>query len=214
MKQVVKIKCPVCQTPATQEVETRINTTLQPKLKQDLLNSKLQHFECSECGTRRQIETNLLYHDPENKYMIFLVPNLNNKRDQLGDLLENAARDEKVDLSSYELRIVTHHADLIEKIQLFDNNYNDREVEIVKLLTDGLFAKEKPNEDVKARYFYMKDQTPKIMYITSSDQLLVDFSESLLTFAKDKYSKVVASSEKGQFHLINAEWAAHTLSSH
>ena len=213
MKQVVKIKCPVCQAPATQEVETRINTTLQPKLKKELLNGQLQHFECSECGARRQIETDLLYHDPEKKYIVFLVPNLKNKRDQLGDLLENVARDEKVDLSNYELRIVTHHADLIEKIQLFENNYNDREVEIVKLLTDGLFAKEKPNEEVKSRFFYMKNDIPKIMYITPNDQLLVDFSDSLLTFAKDKYSKVIATTEKGQFHLINAEWAAHTLSS-
>ena len=50
--------------------------------------------------------------------MVFLVPNLKNKQDQLSTLLENVTRDEKVDLSDYELRIVTHHADLIEKIQI------------------------------------------------------------------------------------------------
>ena len=33
MKQVVKIKCPVCETPAPQEVETRVNSKLQPNLK-------------------------------------------------------------------------------------------------------------------------------------------------------------------------------------
>lgn len=212
MKQVVKIKCPVCQTPATQEVETRVNTAVQPHLKDELLNGTLQYFECSECGARRQIETDFLYHDPKNKFMVFLIPNLKNKQDQLSSLLENVARDENVDLSQYELRIVTHHADLIEKIQLFDHGYNDREVEIVKLLTDGLFAKEKPGEIVKARYFYLKGKEPKIMYITGKEQLLVDFSDSLLTFAQDKYKKVTSTTEKGQFHLINAEWAAHALS--
>ncbi|MBZ6526938.1 CpXC domain-containing protein [Aerococcaceae bacterium DSM 111021] len=212
MKQVVKIKCPVCQTPASQEVETRVNSILQPNLKKDLLNGQLQFFECSDCGARRQIETDFLYHDPKNKFMVFLIPNLRKKQDQLSTLLENVARDEKVNLSDYELRIVTHHPDLVEKIQLFDNGYNDREVEIVKLLTDGLFAKERPNEEVKSRFFYMKNKEPKIMYITANEQLLVDFSDNLHTFAKDKYKKVVSTSEKGQFHLINAEWAAHALS--
>ncbi|XJS10183.1 CpXC domain-containing protein [Aerococcaceae bacterium WGS1372] len=212
MKQVVKLNCPVCQTPTTQEVETRINTDLQPKLKDELLSGHLQQFECQECGARRQIETNFLYHDPQKKYMIYLIPNLKNKRDQVSQLLENVAHDEKVDLSNYELRIVTHHPDLIEKVQLFDLNYNDKEVEIVKLLTDGLFAKEKSEEIVKARYFYLKDNQPKIMYITEKEQLLVDFSDSLLKFASDKYSKTVSSEGKGQFHLINAEWAAHALS--
>lgn len=212
MKQVVKLNCPVCQTPTTQEVETRINTAMQPKLKEKLLSGELQQFECSECGARRQIETNFIYHDPNNKFMVYLIPNLKSKKDQLGQLLENVARDENVDLSRYELRIVSHHPDLIEKIQLFDLSYNDKEVEIVKLLTDGLFAKEKPNESVKARYFYLKDNQPKIMYITEKDQLLVDFSDSLLKFASDKYNKIVSSEGKGQFHLINAEWAAHALS--
>lgn len=213
MKQVVKIKCPVCETPASQEVETRVNSKLQPNLKKDLLNGQLQYFECGNCGARRQIETEFLYHDPIKKFMIFLVPNLKNKQNQLSTLLENVTRDEKVDLSDYELRIVMHHADLIEKIQLFDHQYNDCEVEIVKLLTDGLFAKERPNEDVKSRFFYMKDGVPKIMYITAKEQLLVDFSDNLLKFAKDKYKKIVNTTDTGQFHLINAEWAAHALSS-
>lgn len=214
MKQVVKLNCPVCQTPTTQEVETRINTALQPKLKKELLSGELQQFECSECGAKRQIETNFLYHDPDKKFMVFLIPNLKNKKDQLSNLLENVARDENVDLSRYELRIVTHHPDLIEKIQLFDLDYNDKEVEIVKLLTDGLFAKERPSEVVRSRYFYVKDKQPKIMYITEKEQLLVDFSDSLLSFASDKYKKTVTSEGKGQFHLINAEWAAHALTEH
>ena len=212
MKQVIKLNCPVCQTPTTQEVETRINIALQPKLKNELLSGNLQRFECQECGARRQIETNFLYHDPQKKFIIYLIPNLKNKKDQVEQLLDNVSRDEKVDLSSYDLRIVTHHPDLIEKIQLFDLGYNDKEVEIVKLLTDGLFAKEKPQEVVKARYFYIKDVQAKIMYLTEKEQLLVDFSDSLLTFASDKYNRLVSSEEKGQFHLINAEWAAHALS--
>lgn len=212
MKQVIKLNCPVCQTPTTQEVETRINIALQPQLKKELLSGNLQRFECQECGARRQMETNFLYHDPQKKFIIYLIPNLKNKQDQVQQLLDNVSRDEQVDLSHYDLRIVTHHPDLIEKIQLFDLGYNDKEVEIVKLLTDGLFAKEKPEEIVRARYFYLKDGQAKIMYLTEKEQLLVDFSDSLLKFASDKYKRLVSSEEKGQFHLINAEWAAHALS--
>lgn len=213
MKQAVNVNCPVCQTSAIQEVETSINAQTEPKLKKELLDGTLQRFECAHCGAKRQIETQFLYHDPVKKFMVFLLPNFSQREEQLTDILEGIKRDHHVNYDQYELRIVVRQADLVEKIQLFDLNYNDREVEIVKLLTDGLFAKEKPDAQVKARYFYLKNGIPKIIYLTDKDQLLVDFNQSLLDFARDKYKKVVSKPAKGEFHLINAEWAAHALSS-
>lgn len=212
MKQAIKLNCPVCDTPSTQDVETRLNTSQQPHLKKALLEGRLHQFECLNCGAKRHIESNFLYHDPTNKFMVFVIPGLKKKKDQIGQLLENISRDEKVDTSAYELRLVSRNAELIEKIQLFELNYNDREVEIVKLLTDGLFAKERPDDKVRARFFYVKDKQHKIMYLTEKDQLLVDFNQSLLDFARDKYKNVVSKPSKGEFHIIDTEWAAMALS--
>lgn len=211
MKQAIKLNCPVCEASSTQEVETRLNTSQQPQLKKDLLQGRLHQFECSNCGAKRHIETHFLYHDPSKKFMIFVIPNLRKKKDQIPALLENISREEKVDLSDYELRLVGRNAELIEKIQLFDLGYNDREVEIVKLLTDGLFAKERPEDTVQARFFYVKDGQHKIMYLTEKEQLLVDFNQSLLDFARDKYKNVVSKPAKGEFHLVDTEWAAMAL---
>ena len=191
-----------------------MNAKLQPNLKKDLLNGQLQYFECSNCGARRQIETEFLYHDPIKKFMVFLVPNLKNKQNQLSTLLENVTRDEKVDLSDYELRIVTHHADLIEKIQLFEHHYNDREVEIVKLLTDGLFAKERPNEEgsEEINFFNIRRRWRTKIIHYGWRTTFCWFSDNSLKFAKTNIRRV-NTTETGQFHLINAEWAAHALSS-
>lgn len=211
MKQTVKIKCPVCGTEVNREVETRINTRQQPQLKKALLNGSLQQFECANCGAKRQIQSELLYHDPDKHYMIFNIPNLKKRKNQVEAMIDGIVSDENVDVSDYDLRLVSHLPDLVEKTQLFDLNYDDREVEIVKLLTDGLFAKDRPNDKVLSRYFYIYEGQAKIMYITEKEQLLVDFSDKLLDFAKGKFKKISTKPGKGEFHLINAEWAAHAL---
>lgn len=212
MRQNVKIKCPVCETEINREVETRINTQKNPELKRALLTGSLQQFECAECGAKRQIQSELLYHDPNKKYMIFNIPNLNKRNEQAEIMVNNAIKEEGVDVSDYTLRMVAHFPDLVEKTQLFDLGYDDREVEIVKLLTDGLFAKDRPDHKVLSRYFYMYQGEPKIMYITDKEQLLVDFSDKLLNFAQEKFRKISNKPEKGLFHIVNAEWVAHSLS--
>ena len=116
------------------------------------------------------------------------------------------------DTTDYTLRLVGLYPELIEKSQIFDHGYDDRVVEIVKLLTDGLFAKDRPNDKVVARYFFMHEGEPKIMYITDKDQILVDFNENLLKFSQEKFDKINPKPGQGHFHLVNAEWAAHALS--
>lgn len=207
MTQTVTLACPVCQAKASREIHTAVNTRLHPELKGQLLAGSLLNFECDTCGAKRHLETEMLYHDPDKHLLFYLAPNFKEKREEIITRLEAIRAQLPVSLDDYHLRIVNQQADLIEKIQIFDEQLDDQAVELVKILTDGLFAKEKPDALVKARYFYLHNGERKVLYITESEQLFVDFHVSLLTFVKDKFAKALNNQHLGQYIVVNQGWA-------
>lgn len=207
MTQTIKLACPVCQAEVKRELSTAINTRIHPELKEELLAGRLLSFTCDECGAKRQIETQMLYHDPDNRLLFYLAPNFTTHHEEVMTFLEDIRTKLPVSLDDYKLRIVLRAADLVEKVQLFDQDFDDQEIELVKLLTDGLFAKEKPDAIVNARYFYLKEDEPKILYLTSDDQLLVDFHHTLLEFVRNKFRKALNKDYLGQFITVNQKWA-------
>lgn len=207
MTQAVTLTCPVCQTEAKRNIHTAINARTQPDLKEQLIAGTLLNFECDTCGAKRHLEVETLYHDPSLKLVVFLAPKINETREETLNRLEALRAQLPVSLDDYHLRIVNRQADLIEKIQIFDQTFNDQAIELVKLLTDGLFAKEKPDAVVKARYFYQHEGVTKLLYITETEQLFVDFHESLLKFVEEKFAKALKDEYLGQFIVVNQGWA-------
>ncbi|MGO4929313.1 CpXC domain-containing protein [Fundicoccus sp. Sow4_D5] len=207
MTQPVTLACPVCQTEAKRNIHTAINANTHPELKEQLIAGTLLNFECDTCGAKRHLEVETLYHDPNLKLVVFLAPKISEAREDTLNRLETLRAKLPVSLDDYRLRIVNRQADLIEKIQIFDEGFNDQSIELVKILTDGLFAKEKPEAVVKARYFYQHEATTKLLYITEDEQLFVDFHDSLLTFVEEKFAKALKEEYLGQFIVVNQGWA-------
>lgn len=214
MAQTLNLTCPVCNHQNKMKVNAAINAKTQPKLKKELLEGKNFLFECDQCGAKRVINYQMLYHDPDHRLLIYLAPDYVKNKEQTLEILDDLKQKQAVSLDDYHLRIVLSGAELLEKIQIFDNQYKDIEVELVKLLTDGIFSKEKPDEQVKGRYFYMDPNTQKakIMYTTDKEQLLVDFHETLLDFVQNKFKKDLEDNRKGDFQLINYNWAIQIAS--
>lgn len=211
MPQNIHIECPVCQTKAVRSVEIAINTRLNPQLKTALLDGSLLAFECENCGSKRQIETQLMYHDPDQEVLIYLAPDYNQKREAITKGLYDVMKKENIPIDNYHLRIVTSVPLLVEKIQIFDFGVNDQEMEVVKLLTDGLFAKQEPDQQVLNRFFYIKDNEPKFLYVTENNQLLVDYHPSLNVFIKEKFGKYLTDDFRGQFVTVNHQWATNIV---
>ncbi|AXY26433.1 hypothetical protein CL176_10755 [Suicoccus acidiformans] len=211
MKETLTVTCPVCHETSEFTWTGRINAVSDPELKLDLLDGELFKFVCPTCGATRQLENHFLYHDPTQALMVFLAPQLNERRENYERILSQILTESDLNLDSYSLRLVTSIPDLIEKIQIFDQGYNDQVIEIVKLLTDGLFAKEKPDVKVKQRHYYKQGSKEHILYVTPEGQLLVDFHDSLVSFAENKYKKAVRQDHAGRFVLVDANWAANLL---
>lgn len=206
-----QLQCPVCEETSQRDIPFYINTQLHPHLVQALLANELYLFICPNCGAKRQIEIQMVYHDPIDQTLILVLPGVTRDIDNSEAYLQRLLPDKSLNLDNYRLRIVPNMAGLIEKIQIFDFGLNDKVVEIVKLLSDGLLAQEHPDHKVQARFFYTQKDQPKLLYITDKGQFIADFNDSLVDFADDKYKKLNEPEALGEFQMIDGNWAIQML---
>jgi translation initiation factor 2 beta subunit (eIF-2beta)/eIF-5 len=68
------IECPQCQHSQIVGAYSSINVKLDPELKKQFLEQKLNLFKCEECGLEQPISTDLMYHDMENAFVVYLIP--------------------------------------------------------------------------------------------------------------------------------------------
>jgi hypothetical protein len=106
-----------------------VNVSLNSDYKERLINGELTIFTCHKCEYQVEMVYPILYHDMENKLMIYLDPDgqldlngLGNKQFLFGTLLKD----------SYRYRIVSTREELVEKILIFDDNLDDRPFELFK----------------------------------------------------------------------------------
>lgn len=212
MNEAIKLTCPVCQQESNQMLHLALNTQTHPQLKKKLLDGSLLTFECDYCGAKRRMTVPFLYHDPNNQYLFYLSPHYTDRKDEVKAKLQEILQDFPLSLENYEMRLITDPSSLIEKIQLFDMGYHDTEIELVKMLTDGLFTQENPDLTIQSRYFYLNDkQEANFIYFANNQQYLVNFNDKLLIFIRDKFKKTLSQSYTGSFMLINELWADSCL---
>ena len=121
------------------EVQTlqSINVALDPALKTRVKDGSLFVWECPYCGTRNLALYQTLYHDPDARLMVWLLP---------GDAPPPAAVSEAVaSLEGYTLRLVREAGDLIEKVNIHDALLDDVIVEMCKWVTRRELAQKTPS---------------------------------------------------------------------
>lgn len=207
---LINLSCPVCQNKSQKDMITYIDTSKNPELVGKLLMNELYSFECSNCGAKRQLEVQMVFHDPDKKVLLINLAN-QEYTDQLKDNLMKYIPS-NYDLSDYDLRLVRNIPELVEKIQILQfGKASDSVIEIVKLLTDGLFMKQKPDAQIINRFFTMANGAPKVYYILQEEQFFVDYNDSLQDFAEEKYNKAKTETPKGEFIQVNQKWAVQLL---
>lgn len=68
-----EIKCVKCNCVFPMITHDSVNVTMAPRLKEELLDGTLNQGTCPDCGMRYNIGSAVLYHDMENKIMIYAL---------------------------------------------------------------------------------------------------------------------------------------------
>ena len=124
------ISCPECGHEQEFTLWRSVNVTLDPELKDKLIDGRLTTCTCDGCGYETQVVFSLLYHDMDRKLVVWLVPGDEEEPegtdvgvpDELRDMIQRG----------YTHRFVRSSNELIEKVLIFDDQLDDRMIEFFK----------------------------------------------------------------------------------
>ena len=131
------LKCGSMQQVKTYE---SINTSKDPSLKEKVLDGSLFTWTCPHCGTVNLVTAPTLYHDPEGKLMVWLMPKGALSAEQAAaveksmDAVSGSLRNDPA-MDGYTLRRVDSVGDLIEKVNIHEAGLDDVAIEMCKYVT-------------------------------------------------------------------------------
>ena len=145
---MVPASCSHCHRTTQVEPVERINTVQDPELKARVRDGSLFVWECPYCGTRNLLKYQTLYHDPEARLMLWLLPD--------GQEAPREVEEAVKELDGYTLRRVREVGDLVEKVNIHEAGLDDVAMEMCKWVTRReLSAKNPEMMDAKLRFLRM-----------------------------------------------------------
>ena len=137
--------CNHCGKSTEVEIRLSINVALDPELKPRVKDGSLFVWECPYCGHRNLALYQTLYHDPDAKLMVWLLPGNAEPPQQVAQAVK--------ELDGYTLRLVREAGDLVEKVNLHDAGLDDTVLEMCKWVTRRELADKNPEAmDAKLRF--------------------------------------------------------------
>ena len=108
-----------------------INVSENPELKDKVRDGSLFLWKCSSCGQTNLSRYETLYHDPEKKLMIWLLP----EGVEISETQMNSISLHAKAIGGYTLRLVKDAGSLMEKVLIFDSGLDDAVIELCKYVT-------------------------------------------------------------------------------
>lgn len=214
MRNKVTVQCPKCGKSFDVEQWSAINGDKNPQQKLRLLNDTLFTVTCTRCGKYNTVGYPLLYSDPKENYMIWLVFDKDEVR-HVTDYFKMSKTEinengEDVDKQCRQ-RIVMDSHRLREKIMIFDSGYDDKIIEIAKLAYAQTAQRQLSNAKIAAAFFSNAAGENRIeMYTESGDAYVSKLSKDIYDQLEDKYGGK-ASYAEDRVYIIDDVWALNLL---
>ena len=167
------IKCPACGEISDLTVWESITANDSPDLKSDLLKGKINIFNCGACGQKALFPSPILYTDDAKKLVISFSPQTDESEKQklFEEIKESSQKSGELEnYPDYNLRFVTSYNELLEKILIFDNDLDDKVLEVIKLL---VLAQERDKMSQRACIFGKRDGDAIEFMVTDKKENMV-----------------------------------------
>ena len=160
--EVKKVVCLKCGKTTEVKLSTSINAAEDLNMRRELLSGRLFSFKCSACGYTGKLFYPVLYNDPKNKFMVYLIPDVD--RFQIAD--KDIEKDFDGGVDNVRKRIVPDFNSFLEKIYIFECGLDDMAVVITKLAISNAVAMKFDLENVEDGYLSMYDRESNTMGFT------------------------------------------------
>lgn len=207
MERKETITCPECGHTQDFIIWQSLNGDLDPEAKQQLLDGTLFRFECDKCGHKSNVDYGILYHDMRHQVMIYYVD-----EDSVEQAIESmyGAEDKMgIEMPGYRKRVVTDQNALREKAIIFENELDDRVIEIIKLIYLANASKQFPETNIKEVYFLVADGKYILEFI-GDRPLSAEVSTSMYDSIKNDFAERLEAAGNRE-PIINIGWASEFL---
>ena len=196
-----RIVCPKCDETTEATLYTSINVTNHKELREQTMNEALFKWTCRSCGHVARLTYPVLYKEKKNRFMIYLIPNIDHFQ-----LADKGLEEQFKTLKKINKRIVPDFNTLKEKIFIFESGLDDMAVELTKLAIGEAVMRKLNRRDINEAYLSMYNSENNTMgYVQSARLEIYGKSVSVVNQLAVKDKKL-----KG-FIRIDREWAENIL---
>lgn len=214
-KRQITVTCPECKHESPFVIWDSINTTLNPEMKEAVLDKSAFLFECPECYKKTYVDYGFLYHQMDDKIMIHYANSDENAEEVYNMLTGNdpAGVMEDFRQHDYLIRVVRSQNELIDKIRVFDAGLDDRIIEIFKLYVYVTFLKD--NSDCREiETLFYRDDGKNYVQINADGkyQGISEMQDDMYSRIADEYEKALPDIRKDGPY-IDRQWALDMIQS-
>ena len=195
------VSCNKCHQTTQIDVHQSINVALEPELKARVKDGSLFVWECPYCGQRNLALYQTLYHDPDAKLMVWLLPGQAQPPQAVAEAVKQ--------LESYTLRIVREVGDLIEKVNLHDAGLDDTVLEMCKWVTRRELSEKNPEaSDAHLKFLRMEgaDNELVMAFPLNGQMQVVNVGFNVYEDARGILMRNPSVKPADGFAEVNADW--------
>lgn len=222
--EIRRITCPQCGAESDFVVWSSVNTGMDPAQKEKVLDRSLFQFTCPECGEVATVDHSFLYHDVEQRLMLYMVKEEETFREAVdfftSDLQVEEKDPEKALLAralndaqkEYVQRIIFNINQLEEKIRVFDAGRDDRVIELLKVFFQNRIMSEQPQlGDVEL--YYADDEGKDVFVVIGMEGPLgsLEIPEELYQETVDNFGGQMADLRARQDLIVDEKWAMEVI---
>lgn len=220
MSEITKqtIACPKCGKMISIDVWDSIDIPYDIEQKEKVLKNTFFKATCEDCKISFPIAYKCLYNDMEQKFLIWLVPRLEEEeKAEVAEYNEKLKTDNRLRLAQggYTYRIVRNDNELREKVLIFDEGLDDRYIETMKLVYVPAFKKNIAKDSkILGLYFDKKSSGEGYQWVLIFDNkkpVIADINMDIYEDMKDKLHDLVEEKTGEGFIQISAPWAMDVM---
>lgn len=207
------IRCPECGKEGQFTIWQSINTDINPEMKSTVRDMSAFTFTCPHCGTTANVDYPVLYHQMEDRMMIYYV-NRDEDIESVYKMLKGEDPADELQLlarEGYLNRIVLTRNQLREKLLIFDAGLDDRIIEIMKLFMMASIQKQQQDIEIMELLYDSDEKGASFAVLTEDGNVgSVDFDMGIYDSVKEDIAKAWPDIRDDEI-IINTAWAYEKL---
>lgn len=204
--------CPKCGSKSEIKIYDSINVDLDEDLKEKVLSGEIFSWKCPQCKQEYNIHYDFLYHDLKNDFMIYYSPN---GCERINKIVNDMFSKYK-GMRSTLCRSTSDYNRFLEKIRIFESDFNDIAIEFAKFLIKNGKDNKVPDDCNVFFDKYIPDENNGILVFRLMDSTGLRKENILLgKESYDEYEKTVKEDTKFNMaffcETIDEDWLFNRL---